>query len=439
MNVFIATIGTRGDVQPYVALGEGLRRAGHAVTVCTSTRYASLVTERGLSYGRLSDDLVALVETPEGRNAIAAAGGALRGLGALLDLIRRSVKIQRNLFRDGWAAAQEADPDVIVYHPKMAIALQYAERLGVPAVMAPLFPVFLPTRAYPQPGFPALQLGDRLTEVYNRATHRLVRTVVSAVSRWLFASWRREHGLPPQPWGVSVVHRDDGTRVPFLNGWSPHVAPDPPDWPSSGVQTTGYWFLDRSADWTPPPALEAFLADGPPPVYVGFGSMAGRDPEHTTRMVMDALRRVGCRGVLASGWGGLKAGDLPETVHLLGRVPHDWLFPRVAAVVHHGGAGTTATGLRAGRPTVVCPFFGDQPFWGRRVHEAGAGPAPVPQKNLTAEQLAAALREATGSLEIRQSAAALGKKIQREEGTTNAVTFIERTVARSATNGVNPI
>jgi sterol 3beta-glucosyltransferase len=435
MNVFIATIGTRGDVQPYVALSEGLRRAGHAVTVCTSTRYASLVSGRGLTYGRLSDDLVALVETPEGRAAIAGAGGVGGGLGALLDLIRRSVQIQRELFRDGWTAAQEADPDVIVYHPKMAIALQYAERLGVPAVMAPLFPVFLPTRAYPQPGFPALRLGDRLTGAYNRATHRLVRAVVSAVSRWLFASWRREHGLPPQPWGASVLHRDDGTRVPFLNGWSPHVAPDPPDWPSSGVQTTGYWFLDRAGDWTPPPALEAFLAAGPLPVYVGFGSMAGRAPERTTRIVLDALRRAGLRAVLARGWGGLQAGDLPASVHLLNRVPHDWLFPRVAAVVHHGGAGTTAAGLRAGRPTVVCPFFGDQSFWARRVHEAGVGPAPVPQKHLTAGQLAAALREATGSSEICQSAAALGRKIQREEGTTNAVTFIERTVARPATNG----
>jgi sterol 3beta-glucosyltransferase len=433
MNVFIATIGTRGDVQPYVALGEGLRRAGHAVTVCTSTRYASLVAERGLSYGRLSDDLVALVETSEGRDAIAAAGGALHGLRALLDLIRRSFEIQRALFRDGWTAAKEADPDVIVNHPKMAIALQYAERLGVPAVMAPLFPVFLPTRAYPQPGFPALHLGDCLTGVYNRTTHRLVRTAVSAVSRWLFASWRKKHGLPPQSWGTSVVHRDDGTRVPFLNGWSPHVAPNPPDWPSSRVQTTGYWFLDRADDWAPPPALKAFLDAGPPPVYVGFGSMAGRDPERTTGIVIDALRRGECRGVLASGWGGLKAGDLPETVHLLGRVPHDWLFPRVAAVVHHGGAGTTAAGLRAGRPTVVCPFFGDQPFWGRRVHKAGAGPAPVPQTNLTAEPLAAALREATGSLEVRQGAAALGKKIQREDGIANAVTFIERTAVRHAT------
>jgi len=432
MNIFIATIGTRGDVQPYIALGEGLQQAGHAVTVCTSTRYASLVTERGLGYGRLSDDLVALVETPEGRDAIAAAGGAVHGLQALFDLIRQSLQIQRDLFRDGWVAAQEADPDVIVYHPKMAIALPYAERLGVPAVMAPLFPVFLPTSAYPNPGFPRFQFGRQLTAAYNHATHRLVLAVVSVVSRWMFASWRRAHGLPPRPCGTDVVHRDDGTRVPLLNGWSQHVAPSPPEWPSSSVQTMGYWFLNRRGGWDPPPALAAFLADGPPPVYVGFGSMAGRRPEHTTRIVVDALERAKLRGVLASGWGGIAAGDLPESVYLLDRVPHDGLFPRVAAVVHHGGAGTTAAGLRAGRPTVICPFFGDQPFWGRRVHESGAGPAPIPQKNLTAKRLAAALREATRDVEIRRSAAALGERIRRENGVANAVAYIERMAARPA-------
>lgn len=319
MNIFIATIGTRGDVQPYVALGEGMRQVGHDVTVCTNARYRHLVAERGLDYSPLSDDLVALIDTPEGREAIAAAGGATSRLKALFGLIRRSLQIQRDLFRDGWAAARDADPDVIVCHPKMAIALQYAERLDIPAAMAPLFPVFFPTSAYPQPGFPTLQLGGYLTAAYNRMSHRLVHAVVSAASRWLFASWRREHGLPSQPWGASVVRRDDGTRVPFLNGWSEHVAPNPPDWPRRAVQTTGYWFLDRTEDWAPPPSLETFLADGPSPVYVGFGSMAGQRPERTAGIVIDALRQAGLRGVLASGWGGLEAGDLLPSAYLQGK------------------------------------------------------------------------------------------------------------------------
>ena len=227
-----------------------------------------------------------------------------------------------------------------------------------------------------------------------------------------------------------MVHTSDGSHVPALNGWSRHVAPDPLDWPNA-VRTMGYWFLDR-ADWEPPADLETFLSAGPPPVYVGFGSMAGRRPERTTAAVLGALRQTGLRAVLASGWGGLRRGDLPASVVLIDRVPHDWLFPRVAAVVHHGGAGTTAAGLRAGRPTVVCPFFGDQPFWGRRVHELGAGPAPTPQKRLTAERLAAALREATERPSIREAATTLGRQIRREDGIADTVAHIERLVRPAA-------
>jgi len=426
MRVFITTIGTRGDVQPYIALGEGLSGAGHAVTVCTSPRYEPLVTGRGIGYGYLSDDLVALVETPRGREAIAAAGGAISGLRSLFGLIRESLQIQRDLFRDGWAAAQAAEPDLIVYHPKMAIALHYAERLGIPAVMAPLFPTFRPTGAYPNPGFLRLPFGGSLGAVYNRATHRLVLGAVSAASRRMFGSWRESEGLAARPPDRNVMQRDDGSPVPLLNGWSRHVVPEPPGQSHGPVETTGYWFLERQGDWRPAAALEAFLYAGPPPVYVGFGSMAGRRPERTTRVVLDALQGAGLRGVLANGWGGLKADELPASVHLLDAAPHDWLFPAMAAVVHHGGAGTTAAGLRAGRPTLVCPFFGDQPFWGRRVQESGAGPAAIPQKKLTAERLASALREATESPAMRRRAAELGTKIRTEDGVINAVAFLER-------------
>lgn len=427
MKVVIATVGTRGDVQPYIALALGLRRAGHTVTVCTNARYASLVRDQhGLAYGYLSDELVALADTPAGRKAIAGAGGALRGLRTLAGLVRRSFRIQRELIEDGWAAAHAARPAIIVYHPKMAIALHYAERLGVPAVMAPLFPLFVPTSAYPNPGLPRLQLGYRLTAAYNRATHRLVLAVVSRTSRQLFAAWRRTHGLPRQPRGTAVVATAGGGRVPVLNGWSRHLAPPPAEGGRKDVMTAGYWFLDDPDDWIPPPSLVAFLEAGPAPVYVGFGSMASRQPARTTRIVMDALARAGLRGILASGWGGLTADGLPDSVCLVDEVRHDWLFPRVAAVVHHGGAGTTAAGLRAGRPTVICPFFGDQLFWGQRVWEAGAGPVPVAQKKLTAERLGAALTEATESTAIRQQAAALGEKIRGEDGVAGAVSFLER-------------
>lgn len=158
--------------------------------------------------------------------------------------------------------------------------------------------------------------------------------------------------------------------------------------------------------------------------------MAGRDPERVTRIVIDALQRAGLRGVLATGWGGLASGDLPDAIFSLDQVPHDWLFPRVAAVVHHGGAGTTAAGLRAGRPTIICPFFGDQPFWGRRLYELGVGSEPIPQKKLTAAKLADALHSVTADPAIQNSAEGLSEEIRREDGIANALAFIEQSVMR---------
>jgi sterol 3beta-glucosyltransferase len=213
--------------------------------------------------------------------------------------------------------------------------------------------------------------------------------------------------------------------VPFLNAWSEHVVPNPPDWPAD-VATVGYWFLDRPDDWAPSPALAAFLDSGPPPVYIGFGSMAARHPERTSQTVLRAIRQTGQRALLARGWGGIDAQDVPEFVFLLDEAPHDWLFPRCVAVVHHGGAGTTAASLRAGRPSVICPFFGDQPFWGRRVHALGAGPAPIRQKKLTADQLAAAIRVAIGDDRVRRRAAEIGRAIRAEDGIGRATRHLQR-------------
>jgi sterol 3beta-glucosyltransferase len=199
--------------------------------------------------------------------------------------------------------------------------------------------------------------------------------------------------------------------------------PRPADWPAT-VAVTGYWFLDEGADWQPPRALVDFLEAGPPPVFVGFGSMAGRDPDRLGRAVLAALARAGQRGVVVTGWGGLRVDDPPPGVFVAEAVPYDWLLPRVAAVVHHGGAGTIAAGLRAGKPTVVCPFVADQPFWGARVHALGAGPAPIPQRRLSAEALAGAIRVAVGDDGMRERAAALGAAIRGEDGVAAAVALL---------------
>ena len=171
----------------------------------------------------------------------------------------------------------------------------------------------------------------------------------------------------------------------------------------------------------PNAALTAFLKRGAPPVYVGFGSMSGAEEDALTTIVLAALRRCGLRGVLATGWGGLGAAELADDMLMLDWVPHDWLFPRTAAIIHHGGAGTTATGLRCGVPQVIVPFFGDQHFWGQRIRELGVGPAPVPRRRLTADRLTAALTEATTDPEVREQARAARTRIRAEDGVGTAV------------------
>jgi sterol 3beta-glucosyltransferase len=219
----------------------------------------------------------------------------------------------------------------------------------------------------------------------------------------------------------------DGRPIPVLHGFSRHIIPRPEDWPETAT-VTGFWFLDQAEKWNPPPSLSQFLSEGEPPIYFGFGSIFGRDPKRATQIILEAVRRTGVRAILAQGWGGIEPGDSTqsESVMFIEAAPHRWLFPQVNAVVHHGGCGTTAAGLLAGKPSIICPFFGDQPFWGRHVARLGAGPSPIPQKKLTAESLCRAIDTVINDAVMRENAAALGRRLRKENGTLNAVAFINQ-------------
>ncbi len=417
MRIGIHTLGTRGDVQPYLALALGLKAAGHEVSLAAPAQFETFVREHNVEFTALPGEFLELIETPEAK----AAMGSSKGFGAGFKLMKQIKPLMLRLFDQEWAAARDFRPDILVYHPKALVAPDIADALGCRTVLASPLPGFTPTAAFPTPMLPLSSLGP-----LNRMSHSLMIGAGRSIFGRTLSRWRVDAlGLPRR------TRRHAWRGVPTLYAYSPTVVPTPQDW-GPGVLVTGYWFLDDSEEWAPSPALAAFLAAGPSPVYVGFGSMPAVYPAQLAATVVDALTHSGQRGVIATGWGGLAADNVPESVHVIEGAPHDRLFPLMSAVVHHGGAGTTAAGLRAGKPSVICPFFGDQPFWARRVAELGAGPQAVARADLTAERLATAIREAVETPAIRARAEALGSAIRTEDGVGAAVRFIENVGMRAA-------
>lgn len=426
MNILILTYGTRGDVQPYLALGLGLQRAGHNVTLATSERFEDFVADHGLRFAPLGDDLLKILDTDLGKEIIEGASSIFGMIGAKIKVAKQMGPIQRQLLEDCWQAAQQAQPELIIFHPKAYGGPLIAEKLKRPAIFALPFPMLVPTDERPFMVFPPLKLGA----YYNRMTYAFVSKMVALFSNKYVKEWRREHGLPPIK-NFSFLTTADGAPIPVLHGYSEHIIARPKDWPPHAY-ISGYWFLDdaeSAENWTPPAELRAFLEAGPAPIYFGFGSIAGQRPEQSARAVIDALQDTGQRGLIATGWGGLKADELPETIFKIESAPHTWLFPRMAAIVHHGGAGTTAAAARAGKPMLICPFFGDQPFWGKQIYQLGLGPAPIPQKKLNRAALIPALKELTSNQEMRTKAAQIGTKIRAENGVDEAVKIIEKLMA----------
>jgi UDP:flavonoid glycosyltransferase YjiC (YdhE family) len=249
---------------------------------------------------------------------------------------------------------------------------------------------------------------------YNASTYRIAEQSVWHWFRPAINRWRKENlGLAKQPfWGY---FGETGTsRIPILNGFSPHVVPRPPDW-GEHVHITGYWF-PKDENWQPPDNLRKFIEAGSPPVFIGFGSMPVRNRTHTTAIILEALKESGLRGVLHSGWARIGNDDLPDHVFKIDYAPYGWLFPQMAAVVHHGGSGTTAFGLRAGVPSIIVPFLLDQFFWGERIFNLGVGPKLIPHQKLSIAKLAEALTIATTDTAMGQRAAVLGEKIRIEDG-----------------------
>jgi UDP:flavonoid glycosyltransferase YjiC (YdhE family) len=420
MRITIFAAGSRGDIQPCMILGTELQRAGFSVLLAAPENFGHFIQGHELRFHPLRGDVQQIMAGETGRRFMETGSAnplqSIRAMRTMLGPI--ALKMGEDLYEACHAA--DALISLAVFAP---LAKTIAEIRRIPLILVEPTPL-LPTRAFPAPGWPVQR---NLGGFHNRLSGLAMLQVLWQWYRPFVNTFRQRFKLPPYP-SASFYQILTQRTTPLLGAYSPNIIPHPPDWPES-VHITGYWFSDADPEWRPAPELEAFLDAGDPPVYVGFGSMSGRRPEHLAAIVLEALAESGQRGVLLTGWGGLRAISVPENVFVIDSAPHSGLFPRMAAVVHHGGAGTTAEGLRAGVPTVILPFAFDQPFWGARLKALGLGPDPIPQKNLTADRLAQAIQKAVTDPGMKGRAKACGETIRAQDGAGNAVRIITRHLA----------
>ncbi|XP_057483961.1 sterol 3-beta-glucosyltransferase UGT80A2-like [Actinidia eriantha] len=411
LQIVILIVGTRGDVQPFVAIGKRLQDYGHRVRLATHSNFKDFVLTAGLEFYPIGGDPKVL------------AGYMVKNKG-FLPSGPSEIPIQRNQIKDIiyslLSACKEPDidsgipfkADAIIANPPVYGHTHVAEALKVPLHVFFTMP-WTPTSEFPHP----------LSRVKQQAGYRLSYQIVDSLI-WLgirdMVNDLRKKKLKLRP--VTYLSGSQGSEsdVPYGYIWSPHLVPKPKDW-GPKVDVVGFCFLDLASNYEPPQQLMDWLNAGPKPIYIGFGSLPVQEPEKMTEIIVKALEMTGQRGIINKGWGGL--GNLKEPkdfIYLLDNCPHDWLFLQCAAVVHHGGAGTTAAGLKAACPTTIVPFFGDQPFWGERVHARGVGPSPIPIDEFSLPKLVDAITFMLDPM-VKERAVELAKAMETEDGVTGAV------------------
>lgn len=408
MNITILTYGSRGDVQPFLPLSIKLISRGHDVKLAAPSRFKSLVEGHGISFVPLpGDPATAILRINDAGNNIVKM--IYKGW-------THALQVGPEVFRQTAEACKDADLIVHAFSHTVDGHTR-AREMNIPDVHVQTFPMYASTGDYPNVVLPDLRI-----RALNYFTHSAGQRIIWWLSQFGFGQISRRAGLPKRK--LYFPFEDDPLRLPtpILCAWSPSLLPPSKEW-SANVHVTGYFFFDETTSYQPPPELQNFLDAGESPICVSFGSMVNRDAEKIHRIVHDALGKTSQRGIILSGWGGAHKPSSNDLLYLES-APHDWLLPLCKMLIHHGGAGTIAAGLRAGIPQVIVPFMTDQPFWARRVHTVGVSSKPIMVKQLSAERLTQAIIEAN-KVVIRQRAQALGEAIQREEGVGRAVDLIE--------------
>jgi len=409
MRITMICIGSTGDVRPYIVLGRELKRRGHDVKIAAFDTFEEAVKREGMRFHPISGDVRDFMATimSKGVNGV-----------AFLKQVRNSlVDIIDPFLEDLEAACDDAEALIATFFGQIFHSL--AEVRHIPYIQTHYYPMdqnkTAPIAAAP---------GQRVGKAWNNMTYPLGYLLISLMEKYYLSDWRKARGMAPRKLQRRPNYELNGHTVPVLYAMSPLLMPRPVDW-SANIHMTGFWLDDQAAlDYEPEPGLQEFLDAGEPPVYIGFGSMVSDDMGETLNIVLEAIRRSGVRAIMAKGWGGMDIPDTPN-VYKAGFVPHDWLFSKVSAVVHHGGAGTTAAGILAGKPTLVIPFGGDQPFWGERVRLLGVGPKPIPRERLTVRRMTNALNLLVGNKSYQVAAKELGQRLKNEDGAICAVDVIE--------------
>ncbi|KAH7446309.1 hypothetical protein KP509_01G051000 [Ceratopteris richardii] len=410
LEIAMLIVGTRGDVQPFVAIGKRLKEKGHRVRLATHANFRSFVISNGLEFYPLGGDPKVLAGymvknkgfLPSGPSEISIQKKQLKAI--MNSLLPACTK------PDG-GSGTPFKADAIIANPPAYGHVHVAEYLDVPLHIFFTMP-WTPTNEFPHP----------LARVKQQAGYRMSYHVVDSLMWWgmrgLINEFRVKE-LHLNPMNYFSWNQGSIAHLPTGYMWSPHLVPKPQDW-GPLVDVVGFCYLSLAHDYTPPDSLVKWLAAGQKPIYVGFGSLPVEQPKKMTDIIVEALKHTNQRGIIDKGWGGLGNYETPDFIYLLENCPHDWLFPQCAAVVHHGGAGTTAAGLKAGCPTTIVPFFGDQPFWGERVYAKGVGPPPIPVQQFSLEKLVQAMTFMQDP-EVKQRALELSAQILEEDGVEVAV------------------
>jgi len=418
MKIAITTVGSRGDLQPFISLGIGLKNTGNDVLIISSKNEEDFVRNFGLDFYALDVDIQELMEgnsnvqeMTKGNNPFKFITTHLKGSKNLKSLM---LKTQKEI----WEATLNAD--LIVFHPGMPIGFFIAQVRNIKSVLLNPFPV-VATKDYPSILFYTF---PRLGNIFNSITHSIFYKVFWALGKSAIVEFWKSEKLPKVDFRISPIKQQIKSGRPVINAYSPLLFQPSGEW-NENIQTVGSLTIENNSNFSPSKELVDFINAGEPPIFIGFGSMKDiHSFTQTFETLISAVNRTKQRAVIGLGWTkNSYSGVIPDNIFLIDNIPFSWLFPQMKLIVHHGGAGTTAAALIAGKPTIIIPHIADQPAWGQRIHELGVGSKPITKKSLSSDKLSKAILFALQP-KIVETANQLGQSMRKENGNRKAIEII---------------